>query len=173
MTVLTAPLQPYATIGRHTVGPISDPVVSRNIVLARLEEMFCRFQHALVGIAYIACRRYDQVEGGFRRADLSVHCVSDLEADGPICSLLVTDDFPSGHDLAPPFGLIGLMETLVIHGFIEAIQQFWSDHAIVRGSISLQSFLLRFRRQRIEVIDSVRVEDFVDAARFVGGWRKE
>lgn len=115
MTILTASLQPYATVGRHTVGPISDPVVSCHVVLTRHEKVFRRFQHALVCIAYIACRSYDQVEGGFRRADLSINRVSELEADRPICSLLVTDNFPSGDNLAPPFSLIGLMETLVIH----------------------------------------------------------
>lgn len=169
MTVLTASLQPDATIGRHHVGPISDPVVSRNVVLTRFEEVFGRSQHALVRISYIACCGYDQVKCRFRRADLSVQGISELEADGPISVVLVTNDLPSGYNLTPPLALVWLMEALVIHRFIEPIQQRRSDHAIIRRSVSPQGILLRFHRQCVELIDSVRVEDFVDTAKFVGG----
>ena len=78
-------------------------------------------------------------------------------------SLLDADHFPPWHDLELPFALIRLVQALMVHGFVQAIKQFWANNAIVGGPVGNGGLLARCRGKLIERVNPFGIEDLVYA----------
>jgi hypothetical protein len=67
-----------------------------------------------------------------------------------------------GIDAVLPLGRVGMLDPLHVHVLVYLLDQFVPHHAVIRGSVRGNRALSFFWRKRIEAVNSLRVEDFID-----------
>lgn len=94
-----------------------------------------------------------------------------MQTELSVFLFFVSFDMSSGGYLVLPHIFIRFVQTLMVHAFVQTIEELRMDDTVIRGPVLVECLLLHVRRELVKFIDLVWVEYFIDAVEGVSAVR--